>query len=157
MLPEVVYVRDSFVWSPKITTFSVMDLFRVSYYTSVVGDDNRVSEVTRRIGETTFTCTGGGFKGTASLIPRVQKKRAASQKTKVVDVSITMDVMRAALTMPIDAIFLLTGDSDYRPLIAEIVRSTSKQVYLGAFSSGLADQLRTGMEIFLDLDPLFFA
>jgi uncharacterized LabA/DUF88 family protein len=74
----------------------------------------------------------------------------------VVDVTITMDVMRAALSMPIDGIFLLTGDGDYLPLVREITRSTSKQVYVGAFSTGLAREFRSCVETFVDLDTLFF-
>lgn len=63
--------------------------------------------------------------------------RSRSNSSKV-DIDITMDIMRAALTMPIDGILLLSGDGDYVRLLREITRTTSKQVYVGAFSSGLA-------------------
>jgi uncharacterized LabA/DUF88 family protein len=153
---DVVHVKDAFVWSPRVTLWSEMDLFRVTYYTSVVGNQEKVDEIERRISSTKFECKMAGYTGTAQIIPRVHKKPANSNKTKVVDVDITMDVMRAALETPVDAIYLLTGDGDYLPLVREITRRTSKQVYLGAFSSGLAKCLPTSVEAFNDLDPWFF-
>lgn len=155
---DVVHICDAFVWSPHLTLWSDMDLVRVLYYTSVVGDDEKVATVERHISATVFQChnSGAGYIGRAQIIPRVHKKPAASRKTKVVDVDITMDVVRAALEMPVDGIYLLTGDGDYLPLVREITRRTSKQVYLGAFSSGLADALRSSVEVFIDLDSKFF-
>jgi len=155
---DVVHIRDAFVWSPHVTLWSEMDLIRVQYYTSVVGDDQRVAAVEASIAATHFRCqaAGTGYTGVAHLIPRVHKKLQASNKVKVVDVDITMDVMRAMLTMPVDGIYLLTGDGDYLPLVREITRHSSKQVYIGAFSSGLAESLRTSGEAFVDLDPMFF-
>jgi len=155
---EVVHERDAFVWSPQITLWTEMDLLRVTYYTSLVGADERVAVVERRIGETLFKCraSGAGYTGTAQIIPRVHKRLASSRKSKVVDVDITLDVMRAALEAPVGGIFLLTGDGDYLALIREITRRTSKQVYLGAFSSGLAEALRHNVEAFVNLDGMFF-
>lgn len=74
----------------------------------------------------------------------------------MIDIDLTIDVMRAALGMPVDGIYLLSGDGDYLPLLREISRTTSKQVYLGAFSSGLQIDLRSSVEDFVDLDKLFF-
>jgi uncharacterized LabA/DUF88 family protein len=155
---EVVHETNAFVWSPQVTLWSDMDLFRVTYYTSVVGDEPKVAEIERRLAGTHFECriASSGYSGIAQIIPRVHKKPASSPKTKVVDVDITMDVMRTALETPVDGIYLLTGDGDYLPLVREITRRTSKQVYLGAFSSGLAKGLCTSVEVFIDLDPMFF-
>lgn len=154
--PEVVHVPDCFVWSAGATKWTVMDLVRVSYYCSVVGDDQKVAEIVRRISETRFECSSAEYSGSAKLIPRVHKKPSNSPKTMVVDVDITTDLMRAALEMPVDGIYLLSGDADYLNLIREITRTTVKQVCLGAFSSGLGEGLRYAVEQFVDLDPLFF-
>jgi len=154
--PDVIYIRDSFVWSPRVTQWTLMDLVRVSYYTSVVGDEQKVAEVSRRISQTRFESSSAEYSGAAQIIPRVHKKPNNTQKTKVVDVAITMDVMRTALEMPVDGIYLLSGDADYLPLVREITRTTAKQVYVAAFSSGLAEDLRYAAEQFIDLDPLFF-
>lgn len=153
--PDVIHEPSSFVWSPKLTLWSHFDLIRVHYFTSAVGDDDRVTQLQRRISTTEFICEGAGFRGNSKLIPRVHKKSAASRKTKVVDVELTMDVMRAALTMPVDGIYLLSGDGDYLPLLREVTRS-SKQLYTGAFSSGMAEGIRHMGEAFVDLDQLFF-
>jgi uncharacterized LabA/DUF88 family protein len=154
---RVVHEPDAFVWSSQATLWTAMDLVRVNYYTSVVGDDERVAAVEHRISSTRFSCMPGpGESAVAQLIPRVHKKLAASRKVKVVDVDITMDVMRAALETPVDGIYILTGDQDYLSLVREITRRTSKQVYLAAFSSGLAEELRNSVDLFADLDPMFF-
>jgi len=157
--PGISHEQDCFVWHDSMTLWTLMDLIRVSYYTSVVGDDDRVNAVATRISSTVFSCSGAHLShitGQAKIIPRVHKKPKQSHKTKVVDVDITMDVMRAALTMPVDGIFLLSGDGDYIPLVREVVRATNKQVYIGAFSNGLAQPLRNCAEQFVDLDPMFF-
>jgi len=153
--PDVVHTLDCFVWHREATRWCQLDLIRVSYYTSVIGDDQKVSTLESQISNTLFECYGNRVEATAKLLPRVHKKSSGSRKTKVVDVDITMDVMRAALTMPIDAIFLLTGDGDYLPLLREIGR-TNKQVHLAAFSLGLNASLKNNVEQFIDLDPIFF-
>lgn len=155
-LSQVVHTRNAFVWSPQITDWTAMDLVRVSYYTSVVGTDQKVADLEDQISKTPFSCYSQGLRGNARIIPRVHKKAANSRKTKVVDVDITMDVMRAAADPSIEAIYLLTGDGDYLPLVREITRRTSKQVFLGAFSLGLSPPLRSAVEQFIDLDPKFF-
>jgi uncharacterized LabA/DUF88 family protein len=154
--PEVIHIRDSFVWSPRVTTWMVMDLIRISYDTSVVGDDPDVAKVSQRIAQTRFESRSADYIGTAHVIPRVHKKPRKSKKTKIVDVAITMDVMRAELEMLVDGIYLLSGDADYLPLVREITRTTAKQVYVAAFSSGLAKDLPAAAEQFIDLDQQFF-
>jgi uncharacterized LabA/DUF88 family protein len=152
---RVIHERDSFVWVPTLTRWSVMDVIRVTYYTSVVGDDDKVARISRLIGQTRFSCYDSRHLGSAQLIPRVHKRSAKSNKTKVVDVDITIDVMRAATTTDIDGIFLVSGDGDYAQLVREVAR-TSKQIYVGALSSGLSESLRIGVEQFIGLDDMFF-
>ncbi|HEY9826697.1 MAG TPA: NYN domain-containing protein [Stenomitos sp.] len=156
-LPEmVVHEPRVFVWSSLVSKWTSMDLVRITYYTSVVGSDERVLEVKKKIASTRFEYNAGTFRGSGQIVPRIHKKLAASRKTKVVDVDITMDVMRATLDPSVAVIFLLTGDGDYAPLLSEITSRTSKQVYLGAFSSGLSPDLATRVDDFVDLDRLFF-
>jgi uncharacterized LabA/DUF88 family protein len=154
--PDVVHVKDSFVWHPGMTTWTIINLVRCAYYTSVVGDTNAVRALESKIAGTVFESRGlGNVVGYARLQPRVHKRGSKQKKTKVVDVDVTIDIMRAALTMPIDGIFLFSGDGDYLSLIREVSRS-SKQIHVGAFSSGLALELKNNVEGFLDLDHIFF-
>lgn len=153
---EVVHQKDRFVWSPDVTLWTEMDLVRINYYAMVVGDTNAVEGVEREISNTAFLTRSAGYEGRAKIIPRVHKKPKSSNASRVVDIEMTMDIMRAALEMPIDGIYLLTGDGDFLPLVREITRSSSKQVYLGAFSCGLSKPLRDHVEAFIDLDPMFF-
>jgi uncharacterized LabA/DUF88 family protein len=153
--PEVIYDTDTFVWVPELTRWSNMDLIRVLYYTSAIGDSAKVAAIEGKIASTRFICSSKDYTGSAKVIPRVHKKLANSRKSKVVDIDIAIDVMRAVVEMPIDAIYLLSGDGDYLSLVREVTRS-SKQVFLGAFSSGLAAELPKNVEQFIDLDPMFF-
>jgi uncharacterized LabA/DUF88 family protein len=152
---SVAHEEDSFVWSPQLTQWSNMDLLRVNYYTSVTGDDDKVSRITRVIGQTRYSCRSDSYMGMAQVIPRVHKKPTRSVKSKVVDVDITIDIMRASYSTDVDAIFLVSGDGDYAQLVREVSR-TAKQVYVGALSSGVSEALKTGVEQFIDLDDMFF-
>ena len=152
----VVHVKDRFLWSQGMTLWTRMDLIRVNYYTCVVGDHASAETIAQQIGSTPFTCQGEVYlSGTARLLPHVHKKPSRSQKTKVVDIHLTVDAMRATCTMPVDGIFLASGDGDYEELLAEVGRS-GKQAYLAAFSSGLEERLKTRVEQFVDLDQIFF-
>jgi uncharacterized LabA/DUF88 family protein len=48
------------------------------------------------------------------------------------------------------------GDSDYVPLVQEVMRQ-GVQVWVAALSSGLSSSLRHAADGFYDLDPVFFS
>jgi uncharacterized LabA/DUF88 family protein len=154
-MPDVIHAKDCFVWSPRLTLWTAMDLRRVNYYTSVVGDETRVREVAALINGTFYRCDDAEGRGHARLIPRVHKKPSSSKKTKVVDIDISIDVMNAIHDPQVDAIFLVSGDGDFAPLVREAGR-TSKQVFVGAFSSGLAPEIQNIADQFQSLDGMFF-
>src|SRR5439155_273362 len=54
---EVVHHPDSFVWHPGMTTWSYLDVIRVAYYTSIVGDEVALADLETKISKTIFTCT----------------------------------------------------------------------------------------------------
>ena len=64
-------------------------------------------------------------------------------------------MMRFAHNPGIDHIVLVSGDGDYLPLLAEVMR-LGKQVYVAALSSGLNGALRHSVDEFLNLDEVFF-
>lgn len=155
---NVLHLQDVFVWHPKLTgnsDFELRKVVRVCYYTSVVGDDQQVRDVRRKLAEVRFTTIAddGGMSG--QIVPIVFKKPSKSQKTRNVDIQIVIDVMRFAFTDEIDRVYLASGDGDYLPLIQEVMRR-GKQVELLAFSSGLSSVLPYSVDSFYNLDPVFF-
>jgi uncharacterized LabA/DUF88 family protein len=147
--------RDVFVWQPFVTRWTEMDLRRVSYFTSFVGSDEVAESIEEEIGQTSYTSYGAGYRGVATLIPRVYKRRQDGRKIRVVDIAITIDFMSALADPQVDAIFLISGDGDFLHLVRE-ARRTSKQVHIGALSSGLDPSLRRAADQFVDLDRMFF-
>lgn len=151
------HIEDVFVWTPAIGNTIQSDLMRVTYYTTAVGTHDYVDEVSATIASTRFRSLLGPMPdGACQLIPRVFKKDRGSPKRRIVDIAITMDVMRAAMLTSVDGILLLTCDGDFAALAQEVARNTSKQIYVGSFSSGLSPALKTVADRFIDLDDLFF-
>ena len=152
----VVHEPDCFVWHPGITSVSEFGLFRVCYYTSVVGTDERVEEVKRKLASIIFRAIPpGGGQLTGQIVPIVFKKLQKSNKTRVVDIQLIIDVLKYAHSNAADLIYLVSGDKDYLPLITEVMRQ-GKQVYIGALSSGLAKPLTYSCDEFFNLDKFFF-
>lgn len=147
--------KDIFVWQSYVSRWTEMDLRRVSYFTSFVGSDEDGESIEDQIGQMTHMSHGLGYRGVATLIPRVYRRRRDSRKTRVVDIAITIDFMNALADPQVDAIFLISGDGDFLHLIRE-ARRTSKQVHIGALSSGLEPALRRAADQFVDLDLFFF-
>jgi uncharacterized LabA/DUF88 family protein len=147
--------QDRFVWSPIFTRWSLLNIIRVSYYMSVVGDANRVREIEDRIASLSYTCSDGISEGSASVVPRAFKKASRERRSRLADIQITSDILKASWNTSVDSIMLASGDGDFLPLQQEVMR-TGKQVYLAAFSSGLTPKLGSNADVFVDLDKLFF-
>lgn len=150
-----VYVPNVLVWRPEITTYTPMNIIRVSYYTTIVGDELKIEETKKKIADICFNFTIGRneWQGSGRLCPHVFKKENKSQKTKSVDINITIDALRHTYNDSLDTLFLLSGDGDYIPLIQEVMRQ-GKRVVVGAFSNGLNQTLLHIADGFLNLDPL---
>jgi uncharacterized LabA/DUF88 family protein len=158
-LPQVVHRRDVFVWNRQFNGEGIAgintDILRVNYYTSAHGDDPTVNAVREEIASNRYN-VHGDFYGSCQLHPRVYKKEARSRKSRLVDINITIDVMRHAYTDAVDVIYLFSGDGDFLELVAEVARR-GKKICLGAFSSGLEPRLRSAVDRFILLDNLFLA
>ncbi|MDP3297084.1 MAG: NYN domain-containing protein [Thermodesulfovibrionia bacterium] len=156
---KIHHIPDSFVWHPDITTWSCFELIRVWYYTSVIGDINKIQDIENQIGNIDYDYHYDPDstipKATAQIVPRVYKKSSKSQKTRNVDINIIIDVMRHSYSRDIDLIYILSGDGDYLPLINEAMKQ-GKRVFVSAFSSGLNKQLSYSVDTFTLLDELFF-
>lgn len=158
--PENVWIEDSFVWNQRVLEDHMWNIKRLSYYTSVVGDDPLVRKLRERIGATSFRCTtelstSGNSYRTGQIVPFVRKKTSKSRKESICDISIAVDVMRACYRDHADTIWILSGDGDFAVLINEALHS-GKCVYLSAFSSGMNEELPFMVDEFLPLDKHFF-
>lgn len=147
---------DAFVWMPRIFIMSPFDIFRVSYYTTVVGDELRVKEMNELIAKQGYHFHFGRnkeYQGT--LNPHVFKKDNKSRKTRAVDINITIDALTHVYNKSADIIFIISGDGDFLPLINEIKRM-GKLAIVGALSEGLEDELKYTADRFYSLDHYFF-
>ncbi|MBU0637939.1 MAG: NYN domain-containing protein [Planctomycetes bacterium] len=152
----VLHKEDAYVWHPDIARFRAWDLIRTGYYTSQVGDENKIYEMELELSSVRYKfIRPSRLRDYGFIVPRVFKKPSASQKVASVDINICIDAMRHSYSDTIDEILLLTGDGDYIPLIQDIMRR-GKIVYVGAFSSGLNPAIPKTADEFLDLDAVFF-
>lgn len=155
----IVHIPDVFVWHPGITTWSVMDIQRCTYYTSAAGDAPRLKEIRSRIAATTFDYTheysNNVPAGTGQLVPRIFHKESKSRKTRNVDINIVIDMVRAAHLGSAELLLLLSGDGDYLPLVDECMR-LGKPTWVCSFSSGLHDGLPCAVDLYETLDDVFF-
>ena len=156
-------VRDAFLWMPNtpVAQFiwahqltpsggylplnSQPRSIRSYYYTSVVGDENRLKDVREALRSIGFD-------------PQVFKKVKQGRSTKAVDISLATDLLSLAHKDAFDVACLIAGDQDYVPLVQEVKRS-GKQVYISFFTgdsdAGLSDSLRLEADLFLNLSGLF--
>lgn len=112
-----VYVWPSLMFQVEIIINGLLKKapIRSYYYTSVVGDDNRVDEIKNSLWRIGFH-------------PEVFKK-TKGRRSKGVDITLTKDVLSHAFLNNYDLAVLIAGDADYLPLINEVKR-IGKLVYL---------------------------
>lgn len=153
---KVLHLTDVLVWHPLTIWVGYSEVIRVTYYTSVVGDEKRVTEVHKRIKELHYTILHReSYPRNGNLFPKVFKKSRKSAKTKSVDINITVDILKHAYQKNIDIVYLVGGDGDYLPVIQEVM-GTGIQIYLAALSDGLHPSLPAAVDMFFDLDQLYF-
>jgi uncharacterized LabA/DUF88 family protein len=143
------HIPDVFIWHQNMG--SLQNILRVNYYTSAVGTEEDIDRIRDRIGE----CEVNALLGRTRLSAHVFKKPSNSKKSKLVDITLTIDALRHAHSEHADRIYVFSGDGDFVPLVREIMRS-GKQVVVGALSSGLSSEMRRMADQFLDLDTWLF-
>ena len=153
---NTVYKEDvSFLWHPDLSRFTDMIFVRIGYYTTCVGDENKLDSLKKLISGTTYSHFIDHKKYQGTLVPHVYKKQQNSQKTKSVDINLTIDALRHTYNKSIEHLVVLSGDGDFVPLFQEVMRQGVK-VTVGAFSRGLNPALLHATDSFLDLDTKFF-
>ena len=141
------FMPDTFVWFPGIRgtraiTPGYLELqphaIRASYYTSLVGDDDRIRTVREEIRELGFS-------------PHVFKKHRREDKAKAVDVTLTKDLLVNAFFNNYDVAVLIAGDGDYVPVVEELKR-LGKVLYLAFYEGyGLSPELHMASDHFFEM------
>lgn len=153
-----VHIPGCFIWNQNILNDQYWSIKRLSYYTSVCGDDAFVREIRAKIANTVYISDphpDGRVEFTSQMIPFVRKKPSKSKKESVCDIAIAVDVMRACYRDHAEGVWIFSGDGDFLQLIAEAVHS-GKRVYQSALSSGLNEELRYVVDEFILLDKYLF-
>jgi uncharacterized LabA/DUF88 family protein len=150
---ETYHIKDILVWHSQITRAFLMEVVRVSYYTTQVGDDAALELTRNQIASYSYSYKRPRevYRGQGRLCPYVFKKERNTKKTKSVDINLTIDALRHTYNDSLDTLFLLSGDGDYVPLIREVMRQ-GKKVIVGAFSNGLNPSLKHVADEFISLD-----
>jgi len=156
---EVHHRPNVYVWSPGAVWPGMSVVLRATYYTYAVGSEEIVLEIANEIRALTYVQYNPPGHHLAprlgdTLYPKVLRKVKNSRNAKGVDIQLTVDVLSNAYQNNLDVVYLITGDGDYAPLIAECQRQ-GKQVFVAALSSGLNQSLKVVADRFIDLDNYF--
>ena len=115
---------------------------RAHYYTSVVGDEDRIRDTERALWELEFQA-------------EVFKKPKRDKKSKGVDITLARDMLGHAHQDHYDIALLVAGDGDYVPLV-DAVKKTGKIVALSFFAEhGLNESLKLSADDFFDVSNWF--
>ena len=156
---HVKHVRDAYVWVPSVVWPALNVVIRATYYTYVVGNEEAVLGTSDQIRSMTFNQYAVPGQSAPSrlintLTPRVFSK-PKNRSGKGVDIQMTVDILSNIYQGNLESVFLVSGDGDYEPVLAEC-RRMGKQVYVAAFSNGLSPKLRLSADHFIDIDGQFF-
>lgn len=149
-----IFEKDIFVWNQEIQNIFEVDIFRVNYFSSVVGDDTKIKNVKDTLSKINYTPYGNYYRG-CQLHPCIYKKEKQSNKSRLVDINIAVEAMRIAYSDSIDVICIISGDGDFLELYQDIMKR-GKQVCVASLSSGLNPAIPHSVDRFMPLDKYFF-
>lgn len=156
---DVTHRQDTYVWGRATVQPALNVIFRATYYTYTIGNAEVVDEVATELQTLHFqqySIAGENFPSqlVQTLYPRVFSK-PKNRSGKGVDIQMTVDILTNIYQDNLDAVYLISGDGDYAPLIHEAQRM-SKHVVVAALSSGLSPRLKLIADKFFDLDNVYF-
>lgn len=156
---RVKHRQDDYAWISSAIWPGLHVILRATYYTYCTGDEKAVKTVAEEL--RTFQFQQYNVPGqmapsrlVRSLTPQVFWK-PKGRPGKGVDIQMTVDILTNVYQNNLDTVFLLSGDGDFGPVVAECKRM-GKQVFVSALSSGLSPALRLSADYFMDLDGHFF-
>lgn len=126
------------------------EVIRAYYYTSVTGDDIKISNVSNSLRNTRILA-----EKPQTLYPVVLKKERKGDKAKGVDIQMTVDILSHVFQNNVDTVCLFSGDGDYLPVVREVI-NRGKKIFIGAFSDGLSPTLKQLADKIIDLDTIYF-
>ena len=161
--PGIFHQPDIYVWHNNFYIPTDHHVIRAHYYTSLVGDDEKLGSINSELKKMEVKIQRFDFLAehvkhhtfTSPLYPVIIKKSQKSNKTKLVDIRMAVDILTHVYQDNLDAVYLLSGDGDYEEVIREVIRK-GKQIFIGAFSDGLNPVLKTLPDQLLILDSIFF-
>jgi uncharacterized LabA/DUF88 family protein len=153
-LPGVAHVEDVFVWTSRLVG-QMGDVRRVLYYTSATGDELLLEALTRQMRSLQWQASDGTMQTRGFVVPRIFKKSQKARKSPAVDINIAVDAMAAALNGDAGLVILISGDSDFLPVVEDLMRR-GVNVHIGALSSGLNPKMELAGDHFHLLDDEFF-
>jgi uncharacterized LabA/DUF88 family protein len=170
-LNGIKHENNVYVWHGDIMHGVIADIVRISYYTSAVGDENKILALSEDIHKIKYNYTGIRYKPGGSgnqysglghpeqlcgfLNPRLFKKRTQKEKAKAVDVNFTIDMLIHTANDNLDSVVLISGDGDFVPLVKTVMQR-GKQVFVMALSKGLNKDLPIIADEFHYLDDRLF-
>jgi hypothetical protein len=157
--PEVRHRPDVYAWSYSAVWAGYNAVLRATYYTYIVGNDETVLEAANEVRGLQFAQYNppGHYLSPRlgdTLYPKILRKLKSARNPKGIDIQLSVDVLSNTYQNNLDVVYLIAGDGDYAPLIAECQRQ-GKQVFVAALSSGLNPSLKVVADRFIDLDNYF--
>lgn len=155
----VTHEKDVLVWVPHSLHIGLHVVLRATYYTYIQGSQEHLGKTCDRIKALSFNNyrpVEPSYFGylPSNLTPCVFTK-TKGRKAKGVDIQIAVDMLTHAYQDNCDSVYLVSGDGDYVPVLAEVQR-LGKQVFVSAFSDGLSSRLRQMADSFQVLDAYYF-
>jgi uncharacterized LabA/DUF88 family protein len=152
---DVVHEPDVFVWREVQPFYPYMHfVLRATYYTYATGSEEFLFSITEKIKALRYR-QPPRITLPNTLYPQVFRKMRREVKGKGVDIQMTVDILTHVFNDNVDAVYLLSGDGDNKPVIKSVIRS-GKQIFLAAFSSGLNASLANLADKFTLLDSHYF-
>jgi len=151
---NTIHLENIFVWNEKTIDPRMFEVIRATLYTYAVGSDEILEGINEKIKQLTFKKVHSSALPT-NITPVVFKKSKKSNKTKGVDIKMTVDILTHCFNDNLDTVMIVAGDGDYLPIIEEAKRM-GKQVYLAFFSKGMNKNLIYNVDKYILLDNIFF-
>jgi uncharacterized LabA/DUF88 family protein len=166
-LNKIKHEKDVYVWHRDIIRADVGKIIRVNYYTSAQASEEKIEDLSKDIKRIEYYYNGppvgtggrlGGihhenFKG--HIVPQIFKKKDKEARSRLVDISITIDMLNYASLQMLDAIYLLSCDGDFIPLVKEVMRRGVK-IHIMALSVGLNPKMLISGDEFECIDSRLF-